>query len=57
MNRSKKIRCPVAVPCYCSSGGRRHGSHVRSLKALRGLHSDALHPDAERRRGQHLFLR
>ena len=57
MNRNKKIRCPVAVPCYCSSGGRRHGSHVRSLEALRGLHSDALHPDAERRRGQYLFLR
>ncbi len=57
MNKNKKNVALLPFPVIAAGGGRRHGSHVRNLEALRGLHSDALHPDAERRRGQYLFLR
>ena len=46
----------IPFPCHFRSGKRRHKRHVRDLEALRGLHSETLYPNAERRRGQYLLL-
>ena len=54
--RKPDTRSRVAVPCHFRSGKRRHKRHVRDLEALRGLHSETLYPNAERRRGQYLLL-